>query len=57
MVALQVRRVADENGVDVSEQIQELQQRASLLRAETYSNLTPIQKLQVLRTVVIDNIV
>lgn len=42
----QVRRVAEENGVDVSSQIAELEARASALRQETYSRLTPTQRLQ-----------
>lgn len=45
----QVRRVAQENGVDVSSQILELEERAHHLRKETYSALTPTQKLQVAR--------
>lgn len=45
----EVRRVAEENGVDVSSQIQELVQRAQQLRKDTYSRLTPIQRLQVAR--------
>lgn len=45
----QVRSVAEENGVDVSDQIKELEERARKLRKDTYSRLTPIQKLQVAR--------
>eukprot|EP00793_Prasinoderma_coloniale_P004960 PRCOL_00000721-RA len=45
----EVRRVAEENGVDVREQIGELEARASELRRETYSRLTPVQQLQVAR--------
>jgi len=45
----EVRRVAEENGVDVSSQIAELEARASALRQETYSRLTPTQRLQVAR--------
>lgn len=45
----EVRRVAEENGVDVSEQIAELETRARQLRRETYSRLTPTQRLQVAR--------
>jgi acetyl-CoA carboxylase carboxyl transferase subunit alpha len=41
--------VAEENGVDVSSQIKELEERARQLRRDTYSRLTPIQKLQVAR--------
>jgi acetyl-CoA carboxylase carboxyl transferase subunit alpha len=44
-----VRRVAEENGVDVREQIGELETRAAELRRETYSRLTPVQQLQVAR--------
>ena len=46
---LQVRTVAEENGVDVTEQIQELEMRAIQLRQDTYSRLTPVQRLQVAR--------
>ena len=46
---MQVRSVAEENGVDVSDQIKELEERARKLRKDTYSRLTPIQKLQVAR--------
>lgn len=45
----EVRRVAEENGVDVSNQIQELETRAMQLRKDTYSRLTPVQRLQVAR--------
>ncbi|CAG9462304.1 unnamed protein product [Pedinophyceae sp. YPF-701] len=45
----EVRRVAEENSVDVTEQIKELENRAQQLRRETYSRLTPTQKLQVAR--------
>eukprot|EP00879_Flechtneria_rotunda_P007415 GHRR01007778.1.p1 GENE.GHRR01007778.1~~GHRR01007778.1.p1 ORF type:complete len:260 (+),score=63.25 GHRR01007778.1:111-890(+) len=45
----EVRNVAEENGVDVSAQIAELEQRAQQLRKETYSRLTPTQRLQVAR--------
>jgi len=41
--------VAEENGVDVSSQIAELEERAANLRKETYSRLTPTQRLQVAR--------
>ena len=49
MRILEVRKVAEENGVDVSSQIAELEQRASSLRKETYARLTPTQRLQVAR--------
>jgi acetyl-CoA carboxylase carboxyl transferase subunit alpha len=45
----EVRNVAEENGVDVSSQIGELESRAQQLRKETYSRLTPTQRLQVAR--------
>eukprot|EP00878_Enallax_costatus_P001030 GHUV01001165.1.p1 GENE.GHUV01001165.1~~GHUV01001165.1.p1 ORF type:complete len:493 (+),score=148.14 GHUV01001165.1:149-1627(+) len=45
----EVRKVAEENGVDVSSQIAELETRAQQLRKETYSRLTPTQRLQVAR--------
>lgn len=45
----EVRKVAEENGVDVSSQIGELESRAQQLRKETYSRLTPTQRLQVAR--------
>eukprot|EP00877_Chromochloris_zofingiensis_P012081 jgi/Chrzof1/7126/Cz02g12030.t1_CAC2[v5.2] len=45
----EVRKVAEENGVDVSQQIAELETRARQLRKETYSRLTPTQRLQVAR--------
>jgi acetyl-CoA carboxylase carboxyl transferase subunit alpha len=45
----EVRTVAEENGVDVSDQIKELEERARKLRQDTYSRLTPIQRLQVAR--------
>lgn len=45
----EVRQVAEENGVDVTSQIKELEERAKQLRKDTYSRLTPIQRLQVAR--------
>lgn len=45
----EVRKVAEDNGVDVSEQIVELETRARQLRKDTYSRLTPTQRLQVAR--------
>lgn len=45
----EVRRVAEENGVDVSGQIKELEERAKQLRKDTYSRLTPTQRLAVAR--------
>ena len=44
-----MRQVAEENGVDVSEQITELEARAITLRQDTYSRLTPTQRLQIAR--------
>lgn len=41
--------MAEQNGVDVSQQIAELEGRAKQLRKETYSRLTPTQRLQVAR--------
>jgi len=49
LISSQVKKVAEENGVDVSEQVRELEARAAQLRHETYSRLTPIQRLQVAR--------
>ncbi|KAG1676463.1 hypothetical protein FOA52_002283 [Chlamydomonas sp. UWO 241] len=45
----EVRKVAEDNGVDVSAQMVELENRATELRRETYSRLTPTQRLQVAR--------
>jgi acetyl-CoA carboxylase carboxyl transferase subunit alpha len=45
----EVRTVAEDNGVDVTDQIKELEERARKLRQDTYSRLTPIQRLQVAR--------
>lgn len=45
----EVHKVAQENGVDVSAQMVELENRARELRKETYSRLTPTQRLQVAR--------
>ena len=45
----EVRDVATDNGVDVSEQIAELERRAVQLRLETFSRLTPSQRLAVAR--------
>ena len=44
-----MRQVAEENGVDVSSQIRELEERAIQLRKDTYSRLTPTQRLSVAR--------
>lgn len=45
----QVRQKSAEIGVDVSEQIRQLEARAAQLRQEIFSKLTPSQKLQLAR--------
>ncbi len=45
----QIRELAEENEVDVSVQIRQLESRANHLRQEIFSNLTPAQRLQVAR--------
>ncbi|MGF1514153.1 MAG: acetyl-CoA carboxylase carboxyltransferase subunit alpha [Elainellaceae cyanobacterium] len=45
----QIRELADENNVDVSEEIAQLESRANQLRQEIFSSLTPSQRLQVAR--------
>jgi acetyl-CoA carboxylase carboxyl transferase subunit alpha len=45
----QIRELAEEDGVDLSKQIQELEVRAEELRREIFSSLTPTQRLQVAR--------
>ncbi|MDX2217342.1 MAG: acetyl-CoA carboxylase carboxyltransferase subunit alpha [Oculatellaceae cyanobacterium bins.114] len=45
----QIRELAEENDVDVSDQIQNLELRAAQLRQEIFSNLSPSQRLQVAR--------
>jgi len=45
----EVRKIAEENGVDVSPQIAELVNRARQLRKDIYNRLTPVQRLQVAR--------
>ena len=45
----QIRDLAEENEVDVSAQIRQLESRANHLRQEIFSNLTPAQRLQVAR--------
>ncbi|BAZ07256.1 acetyl-CoA carboxylase carboxyltransferase subunit alpha [Calothrix sp. NIES-3974] len=45
----QIRQLADENNVDVSGQIRQLEARAMQLREEIFSSLTPSQRLQVAR--------
>ena len=41
----QIRELAEENKVDVSGELQELEDRAEQLRKEIFSTLTPAQKL------------
>lgn len=45
----QIRLLAEENGVDVSGQIRQLEARAMQLREEIFSSLSPSQRLQVAR--------
>ncbi len=45
----QIRELAEENDVDVSAQIHQLESRAEQLRQEIFSSLTPAQRLQVAR--------
>jgi acetyl-CoA carboxylase carboxyl transferase subunit alpha len=45
----QIRMLAEENGVDVSGQIRQLETRATQLREEIFSSLSPSQRLQVAR--------
>ncbi len=45
----QIRALAEENNVDVSEQIRQLEARAMQLRYEIFSSLSPAQKLQLAR--------
>lgn len=45
----QIRELATENGVDVSEQIRQLEARALQLRQEIFSSLSPSQTLQLAR--------
>ncbi|MDX2228525.1 MAG: acetyl-CoA carboxylase carboxyl transferase subunit alpha [Leptolyngbyaceae cyanobacterium bins.349] len=45
----QIRELADENDVDVSIEIRELEARTVQLRQEIFSNLSPSQRLQVAR--------
>ena len=46
---LQIRELAEENNVDVSGEIEQLETRADQLRHEIFSSLTPAQRLQVAR--------
>ncbi|NEO27830.1 MAG: acetyl-CoA carboxylase carboxyl transferase subunit alpha [Kamptonema sp. SIO4C4] len=45
----QIRDLAQENNVDVSDQITELEEKAEQLRQEIFSSLTPAQRLQLAR--------
>ncbi|MCL6433881.1 MAG: acetyl-CoA carboxylase carboxyltransferase subunit alpha [Leptolyngbyaceae cyanobacterium HOT.MB2.61] len=45
----QIRELAEENDVDVSDEIRQLESRAMQLRQEIFSSLTPAQRLQVAR--------
>jgi len=45
----QIRNLAEENEVDVSEQIRQLEARAVQLRQEIFSSLSPSQRLQLAR--------
>jgi acetyl-CoA carboxylase carboxyl transferase subunit alpha len=45
----QIRNLAEDNDVDVSDQLIQLEARASQLRQEIFSGLTPSQRLQVAR--------
>ena len=45
----QIRDLAEDNDVDVSTQLQQLQTRADQLRQEIFASLTPAQRLQVAR--------
>ena len=45
----QIRELAEENDVDVSEQIHQLEARAVQLRQEIFSGLSPAQRLQLAR--------
>lgn len=45
----QIRELAEENNVDVSEQIRQLEARAVQLRQEIFSSLSPVQRLQLAR--------
>lgn len=46
---IQIRELAAENGVDVSEEIRQLEARALQLRQEIFSSLSPSQRLQLAR--------
>lgn len=46
---IQIRELAEENDVDVSDEIRQLEARAVQLRQEIFSSLSPLQRLQVAR--------
>ncbi|MGG6294650.1 acetyl-CoA carboxylase carboxyltransferase subunit alpha [Leptolyngbya sp. AN02str] len=46
---IQIRDLAEENEVDVSDEIRKLEARAAQLRQDIFQNLTPAQRLQVAR--------
>ena len=46
---LQIRALAEDNDVDVSAQIQQLESRAQQLRQEIFTGLSPAQRIQVAR--------
>jgi acetyl-CoA carboxylase carboxyl transferase subunit alpha len=45
----QIRELAEENDVDVADEIRQLESRATQLRQEIFSSLSPLQRLQVAR--------
>ncbi len=45
----QIRNLAKENGTDVSEQIAQLESRTDQLRQEIFTNLSPMQRMQIAR--------
>jgi acetyl-CoA carboxylase carboxyl transferase subunit alpha len=45
----QIRELAEENDVDVADEIRQLESRAMQLRQEIFSSLSPLQRLQVAR--------
>jgi acetyl-CoA carboxylase carboxyl transferase subunit alpha len=46
---IQIRELAEENDVDVTDEIRQLEARAMQLRQEIFSGLSPLQRLQVAR--------
>ena len=45
----QIRELAEENGVDVSDEISQLEDRSEELRQEIFTSLTPSERLQLAR--------